>query len=295
MMTFGFTGEVISSGQKSLKMKFLGIDLGWTSGASGLCCLEWSEGSLHLLDLDRQQTTIDILNWVDYWASLTQTAMIAVDAPTIIPNATGMRLPDKLTHQLFHRYHAGCYPANLGRPFAQRTVEFGLSLEARDFAHAPVIEPKQLGRFQIEVFPHPAIVHLFGLNRILKYKKGTLAERRLELIKLRHYILDILPTLTPSLNLSSSSVPLNGSLPEIPTRGAALKAVEDQLDSLICAYVAAHWWYWGSERNWVLGDAATGYIVVPVSVDDSAIAIAKRSSSLACGTLRLPSVSRKSL
>jgi predicted RNase H-like nuclease len=238
-------------------MKFLGIDLGWTSGASGLCCLKWSARYLYLLDLDRQQTTVDILNWIDKWASATEPAMIAVDAPTLIPNLTGMRLADKLTHQHFRHYHAGCYPANLGRPFAQRTVEFGLSLEARGFTHAPIIVPKELGRFQIEVFPHPAIVHLFGLTRILKYKKGTLAERRLELIKLRQYILDILPTLEPTLNLCASS------LPEIPTTRTALKAVEDQLDSLICAYVAAHWWYWGIERNWVLGDATTGYIVVP--------------------------------
>ena len=42
-----------------------------------------------------------------------------------------------------------------------------------------------------------------------------------------------------------------------------MKAVEDQLDALICAYVAAHWWYWGLERNLVLGDRETGYIVVP--------------------------------
>jgi predicted RNase H-like nuclease len=119
-------------------MKFLGIDLGWSSGASGLCCLEWSHRCLHLLNLDRQQATTDILNWIDHWASPTEPAMIAVDAPTLIPNTTGMRLPDKLTHQHFRHYHAGCYPANLGRPFAQRTVEFGLSLEARGFAHAPV-------------------------------------------------------------------------------------------------------------------------------------------------------------
>jgi predicted RNase H-like nuclease len=242
-------------------MKFLGIDLGWSSGASGLCCLLWSNGSLHLLDLSLKQAITDIHIWVDKWTSSTEPAMVAVDAPTLIPNATGMRLPDKLTHQHFRHYHAGCYPANLGRPFAQRTVDFGLSLEARGFAHAPVITPQKLGRYQIEVFPHPAIVHLFGLTRILKYKKGTLAERRLELMKLRQYILDILPTLEPSLNLSSS--PGNSFLPEIPTTGAALKAVEDQIDSLICAYVAAHWWYWGSDRNWVLGDATTGYIVVP--------------------------------
>ncbi|MEW5861507.1 MAG: DUF429 domain-containing protein [Cyanobacteriota bacterium] len=246
-------------------MRFLGIDLGWTSGASGLCCLEWSAQCLHLLDLDRKQTTTDILDWVDKWASPTEAAIIAVDAPTLIPNATGMRLPDKLTHKHFRQYHAGCYPANLSRPFAQRTVEFGLSLEARGFAHAPTITPQSLGRYQIEVFPHPAIVHLFGLNRILKYKKGKLCDRRLELLKLRQYILDILPTLEPSLNLSSEH-PLawtGSSLPEIPTTGAAFKAAEDQLDSLICAYVAAHWWYWGTQRNWVLGDINQGYIIVP--------------------------------
>lgn len=237
-------------------MKFIGIDLGWSSGASGLCCLEWSNKTLNLLDLNHQLATTNILNWLDNWVSPTQPALIAVDAPTLIPNLTGMRLPDKLTHKHFGRYHAGCYPANLGHPFAQRTVEFGLSLEARGFQHAPTITPQALGRYQIEVFPHPAMVHLFNLTRILKYKKGKLASRRLELIKLRQYILDILPSLEPSLSCH---------LPEIPTTGIALKALEDQLDSLICAYVAAHWWYWGIERNLVLGDATTGYIVVPAA------------------------------
>jgi predicted RNase H-like nuclease len=50
---------------------------------------------------------------------------------------------------------------------------------------------------------------------------------------------------------------------EIPTTGAALKATEDKLDSLICAYVAAYWWYWGEQRNLVLGDCTTGYIIIP--------------------------------
>jgi predicted RNase H-like nuclease len=247
-------------------MKFLGIDLGWTSGASGLCCLGESGGCLHLLDLDRQLAIADIFAWIDRHTAPDTPALIAVDAPTLIPNATGMRLPDRLTHQHFRHYHAGCYPANLGRPFAQRTVEFGRALEARGFAHAPTLTPQIPGRFQIEVFPHPAIVHLFNLPRILKYKKGNLAQRRSELTKLRQYVLDILPTLTPSLNLLSSphALPLCSSFyPHLPTTGAALKAAEDQLDSLICAYIAAHWWYWGRDRNWILGDETTGYIVVP--------------------------------
>ncbi len=128
-------------------MKFLGIDLGWSSGGSGLYCLVWSNGSLHLLDLSLKQPITDIHKWVDKWASPTEPTIIAVEAPTPIPNTTGMRLPDKLTHQHFGRYHAGCYPANLGRPFAQRTVEFGLSLEVWGFAHAPIIAPQKLGRY----------------------------------------------------------------------------------------------------------------------------------------------------
>lgn len=242
-------------------MKFLGIDLGWRSGPSGLCCLEWTGGQLEIRDLDRKAAIADILGWIERWVLPNQPAIVAVDAPTLIPNATGTRLPDRLTHKYFGRYHAGCYPANLGRPFAQRTVAFGLALEVRGFAHAPVIIPKHPGRYQIEVFPHPAIVHLFDLERILKYKKGRLAERRLELEKLRNLILSTLPTLEPSWNFSS----LGSFLPDIPQNSAALKAVEDQLDSLICAYVAAHWWYWGLERNWVLGDRAAGYIVVPAN------------------------------
>jgi predicted RNase H-like nuclease len=42
-----------------------------------------------------------------------------------------------------------------------------------------------------------------------------------------------------------------------------LKAVEDKLDALLAAYIAAHWWYWGRQRNEVLGNSRLGYIIVP--------------------------------
>ncbi|WP_373535728.1 DUF429 domain-containing protein [Microcoleus sp.] len=252
-------------------MKFIGIDLGWSSGPSGLCCLNWENNQLQLIECDRLLATNDILTWIDTQISPTEPALIAVDAPTIISNPSGMRLADKLTHKHFGRYHAGCYPANLSRPFAQKTVEFGLSLEARGFVHAPTITAQELGRYQIEVYPHPATINLFQLERIIKYKKGKLAERQLELMKLYQYIIDILPTLKPSLNLANvanknqrSSAFISGSkLPEIPTSTATLKALEDQLDALLCAYIGAHWWYWGIERNLVLGDRTNGYIVIP--------------------------------
>jgi predicted RNase H-like nuclease len=267
-------------------MKFIGIDLGWTSGASGLCCLSWQDNHLKILDLTIHLETDKIFAWLDRWVSSNEPALVAVDAPTLIPNATGMRLADKLTHKYFRQYHAGCYPANLSRPFAKRTVEFGLSLEERGFLHAVAIEPQKLGRYQIEVFPHPATVNLFKLDRILKYKKGRLAHRKAELIKLRTYIETVLPKLEPCLyfekeqeaialragyaianktatNIIPTAPYLNLPIIDELIIGSRLKEIEDQLDSLICAYVGAHWWYWGIEKNLVLGDFSTGYIIVP--------------------------------
>lgn len=185
-------------------MKFLGIDLGWKSQPSGLCCLKWIDRQLQLLDLDRKEAIADILTWIDQSVKPDEPAIIAVDAPTLIPNDSGSRLPDKLSHKYFGRYHAGCYPANKNLPFAERTINFGLELESRGFAHAPTIEAQKLSRYQIEVFPHPAIVNLFNLERILKYKKGRLNERRLELIKLQNYLLDILPSFSAPLWFVSS-------------------------------------------------------------------------------------------
>ncbi|MEL6578862.1 MAG: DUF429 domain-containing protein [Cyanobacteria bacterium J06621_12] len=241
-------------------MKFIGVDFGWSSGASGLCCLELQNSRLEIVELITILEVTDILAWINRQAPSNSPAMIAVDAPTIITNPTGMRLPDKLTHKHFGRYHAGCYPANLGLKFALRTTGFSQSLLTKGFQHAPTIEPRQLGRYQIEVFPHPATINLFGLERILKYKKGRLADRRGELIKLRGYITDTLPELEPALSLASEAL-----IPAIAIKqtGKELKAIEDRLDSILCAYVAAHWWYWGKAKNMVLGDLDSGFIVIP--------------------------------
>ncbi|MEO1519428.1 MAG: DUF429 domain-containing protein [Cyanobacteria bacterium J06633_2] len=242
-------------------MKFIGVDLGWSSGATGLCCLEYqaADASLRIEAMACQGAIADILTWIDDHAPGHFPAVVAVDAPTLIPNETGMRVPDKLAHKYFGKYHAGCYPANLGRPFAERTIGFGQSLEDRGFLHDPILAaPKPEGRYQLELFPHTATIHLFQLDRILKYKKGNVQERRTGLTQLRDLLQSTLPMLEPSLVLSGEH-----SLPIVPERGRAIKAVEDQLDSLVCAYSAAHWWYWGMDRNWVLGDRSTGYIVIP--------------------------------
>jgi len=246
-------------------MYFVGVDLGWQSGGSGVCLLEAQQETLQLLSFHHCDSRAAVLALLDQLISPTAPALIAVDAPTLIPNETGMRECDRLAHRYFGKYDAGCYPANRRRPFAPALLEFGRELEARGFGHAPQITPQQAGRYQIELFPHPATIHLFRLPKILKYKKGRIAERQLALAQLRTLQLKRLAKLTPSLPLQ------DGDLPRLPTGGKALKAAEDQLDSLTCAYAGAHWWWWGLARNWVLGDATGGYIVVPAPYADQIV------------------------
>ena len=182
-------------------------------------------------------------------------AVIGIDAPIVIPNATGMRDADKLAHSFYGRYHAGAYPASQARRFWKRTTGLSSELRKRGFEHGDTLVSRCRGRYQIEVHPHAAAAQLFALDRIIKYKKGAVAERAAELARLRGLMLERLPRLTPSLELEA--------LPHVRKTGPDLKDLEDRLDALTCAYIAAHWWYWGTERNDVLGDSALGYIVVP--------------------------------
>lgn len=220
---------------------------------SGVAILDWDGSKLRLAKLDRLAEPGDILHWVA--AEAGEDAGIGIDAPIVIPNETGMRQADRLAHSMYGKYHAGAYPASRARSFWQRTTGLSASLLELGFRHGDSADPKCSGRFQIEVHPHAATVQLFVLDQIVKYKRGLLAERVTGLERLRGLMLDRLPLLIPPLELDR--------LPEIPQRGNELKAVEDQLDALLAAYIAAHWWYWGRERNDVLGDSTVGYIVVP--------------------------------
>ncbi len=233
--------------------RFLGVDFGWEGKPSGLACLDWDNGSLHLQDLRIGIDSKAVLAWID--AKAQDDVVVGVDAPLVIPNASGMRDVDKMAHSAFGKYHAGCYPASQERNYWRRTTGLSQELSARGYDHGAAMLPRQTGRFQIEVHPHAATVQFNALDRIVKYKRGTLANRRAGLERLRSLMLERFPKLIPRFD------PEN--LPAIPEGGKELKALEDQLDAITCAYVAAHWWFWGLEKNQVLGDAQRGYIVVP--------------------------------
>ena len=218
-----------------------------------MAVLDLDGDRLRLSSLHRLATPGEVVQWVH--AEAGRDAIVGIDAPTVIPNSVGMRSADRLAQVMYGKFHAGAYPASRARTFWKRTTRLSAALVRLGFGHGDELAPKSRGRYQIEVHPHAASVQLFALDCIVKYKRGTLSQRAAGLEIFRSLLLNRLPHLLPGIELPT--------LPAIPAGGKALKAVEDQLDALLCAYVAAHWWYWGRERNDVLGNSRTGYIVVP--------------------------------
>jgi predicted RNase H-like nuclease len=112
------------------------------------------------------------------------------------------------------------------------------------------------GKWMFETYPHPSMVRLFDLDRIIRYKKGTVAQKR-EGLRILQSHLGRLKALVRSADLEAL---LEHDVATL--KGRSLKHYEDQLDAVFCAYLAWHCWRWGPEKNDVFGSPTDGYIVV---------------------------------
>ena len=203
-------------------ISFIGVDLGWYGKPTGVASI-LEESALRLSGIARLASCDELLSWIHDAAC--DTCVVGVDAPLVIPNATGRRRAENDLTRDFHRFHAGCHSSNLSLPFAQHVLRFSADLSARGFRHGPDAPPRATGRYQIEVHQHAATINFFGLSKIFKYKRGRRAERLVELGRLRDSMIARLPELDP---------PFRVDLPRIPER-VNLKPVEDQIDAVLCA------------------------------------------------------------
>lgn len=196
---------------------------------------------------------------------VTEECLVAIDAPLIVNNPTGHRPCETALNRDFQRFDAGARPAYADKPEfrdprgARIATALGLDMDPSSTS----------SRRAIEVYPHPATVVLFELNKILKYKRGPFEDRHRELLQLMTLI-EGLDAASPRLraNRSVAWVELRRRV-EAATRQSQLDRDEDPVDALVCAYVALYW-YHRPEDVTVYGDFETGYIVTPSPPTDLA-------------------------
>jgi predicted RNase H-like nuclease/ppGpp synthetase/RelA/SpoT-type nucleotidyltranferase len=248
--------------RQSDPVHYVGIDLAWgLNRPTGLAVLDES-GRLEHLSVVR--TDEEIAGTLSPFVA--GPCLAGIDAPLVVTNATGSRPAEQALSKDFRRYEAGTHPSNTGKPeFAEGTrggrvcALLGLDLDPDSTAD----------RRALEVYPHPAQVVLFGLERTLKYKQKQ--GRDLEL--LRRELLTLMDHVERVVDTGGPAGPWAGLRASVvaAARKSDLRVVEDQVDAVICAYVALFADRW-PERTTRYGDLATGYIVTPSLVTDVAAA-----------------------
>jgi predicted RNase H-like nuclease len=244
-------------------VRFVGVDLAWGERRNtGLCALD-EVGTV--LGSTRARDSAAIRDWVAPY--LGSGAVVAVDAPLVVPNDRGCRPCEALVTATFGRREAGAYPANRGNPnFADGGRAWHLAADL-GLSVGPACTPRARVDRMIEVYPHTAIVCLFDLDKTIKYKRrrGRAVVQRKACFAELGDLLESLGTREPGLDLAGSSHwrRLRDEL-AAASSGADLDRAEDEVDAYVCAYVALYYWYWGSARCAVLGDIENGYIVTPV-------------------------------
>ena len=232
-------------------LRILGIDLAWGERMpDGVCALVVNSRAARVLDLGLVRGDAALLDWIRTQSGK-GAALLAVDGPIICQNLTGTRPVDRLTHVHFGRFKAGCHPVNLARcarppRIAAATQTYGFQ-PGWNFEHAQ--------RLIAEVYPHPAMVRLFDLPERIRYKKGPVAERRIEFRRLQRLLIECLRVHFPRFQIDAATLAL--------LREGWTKPIEDRTDALVCALIGYwHWLHCGTQTQ-VLGDLASGFLLVP--------------------------------
>lgn len=248
-------------------MHFVGLDLAWGErGRTGVSAVDATGRLLHVgaaTDDDSIRAAVAPFTAGD--------CVVAIDAPLIVTNATGQRPAEAAFNRDFQRFHAGARPAFTDKPELKHPRAARLAT-ALDLDMDPA---STAGRRAIEVYPHPATVVLFNLDKTLKYKRGAFDERRRNLLKLIALI-EGLDAATPPLFTTGNTawIDLRGRV-TAATRPSQLDRDEDPVDAVVCAYVALFRHHRPGDVT-VYGDFATGYLVTPTLPPERTLSPAPR-------------------
>jgi predicted RNase H-like nuclease len=237
---------------------FVGVDLAWSGRKPTGVAVVDADG--HLVHLGVARADADVLAALAPYVR--GDCLVAFDAPLVVTNAEGQRPAEAALNRDFRRFEAGAHPCNTakpefaGAPRAARLAEaLGLDMDPRSPA----------ARRAIEVYPHPATVVLFRLERTLKYK----AKPGRDVARLKSELLLLMDGVE---KLARAAVPLHvehhDGWAELRRRVVAaqrkseLRRAEDPVDAVVCAYVALYAQRRPAEVT-IYGDVATGCIVTP--------------------------------
>jgi predicted RNase H-like nuclease len=240
--------------------RIAGIDLAWQTqcNGSGIAIGTLSGNILTVEEL--HVGVVRLENVIRILEAASSLVGVAVDAPLIIDNHYGPRPCETELNDVYRSKWAGCYPANLSLYPDAMSVRLGNHLSESGFAH---LGDAAHGKWQVECYPHPVLIELFGLDKRLAYKKGTADQKRTGQARLARLIKQLRERPRLSLRIPKKHSNIIDEQRISNLKGQALKDNEDGLDALLCLYVAGL--YALNSEFKTFGSTDGGYIAVPIS------------------------------
>ena len=190
-------------------------------------------------------------------------SVVAFDAPLIVRNTEGQRPCERSLARAFGAFGASAHPTNLSRPTIGPEPRAHVLTRRLDLAIDIGRSGQPARAAAIEVYPHPAMVSWFTLNRVIPYKAKAGRSRTDRAAAFRGLITLIEGHLGRALALADSDAwqDLIGRTHRAG-RQVDLDRVEDEIDAVCCAHLA---WLWAHELGEleIHGDEQTGFIVTP--------------------------------
>ena len=242
-----------------------GFDSAWTDSKRGaLAMIGFDDRGAQYFFPPRLVTFAEALMEIQSGALRYARCIVALDQPTIVPNATGCRPVERIAKSVVEHCGGGVQPSSRARlrMFCDNAAiwPFKQSLAANDDPHAARLATT--GAFLIEVFPALALSGLsdqfFGPKRAPKYNPGNRRKYQQS-----HWtaVCSCIAGHALQRGLADMAHWADAiSLMECPRKGD-----QDCVDAVICTLIGVMWLADPPEVTMMIGNLETGYIVTPVS------------------------------
>jgi predicted RNase H-like nuclease len=149
-----------------------GVDLAWQSqkNSSGVCIGKTYSDAVIVTGI--YPAIYGVSEVLEVLLGTSNLCGIAIDAPLIMENQSGQRHCEKRLSKYYGSKWVSCHTSNKTLYPNAKSVKLSCRLVQEGYSH--------LGseKWQIECYPHPAIIEIFGLEKRLLYKKGKIEEKK---------------------------------------------------------------------------------------------------------------------
>lgn len=244
-----------------------GFDSAWTDAPKApgaICAVAFDERGQVQFHEPRLVSFTEARRFIDGLRKDFFVSLVALDQPTVVPNAAGSRPVDKVAASLVSFVGGGVQPANRSKigMFCDASPIWSF-ISGLDATEDPIqARTASAGHFLIEVFPALALPALDdGFSRRLCAPKYNPQNRKKFRLEDWQAVARVVERSAEQFNVPG----LAEWAYQMRNAAQPRKSDQDKLDAAICALIGLYWRAGPTAHSALLGDVVHGYMVTPIS------------------------------